>query len=278
VQAPEGPTDRPCDTMRSMGDPFFLRQSLPAIGLEIFVVFVAFNAVGYALGFRHSGLAGREQREHIAGTVTGAMLALVGFLLAIALSMADSHFEVRRRQILDEANAIGTSLLRAQTCGGPHGAEIQRLFKEYARLRLEFFAAGEDLGRIAQVDKQTAKLQQEIWDHGSAIAAAAPNPISALLLSALNETFDIATARRWALEVRVPPYVLYLLLVLSFAAMGLLGYYTGICGIRYPLLSAFLFLAFTVAILLVLDLNRPRAGLIQAEQQPLLWLVESLGQ
>lgn len=259
-----------------MEESLLLDQSLPAIGLEVLVLFALVNGAGYRVGRRQGGRDGGEKRERVAGTITGAMLALLGFVLAISLSMADSHFQVRRRQVLDEANSIGTSRLRAQAVGGPHGVEIVRLLGDYTRLRLDFFAAGEDASRLQRVDRQTADLQQQIWDHASAIAGNAPTPISGLLLSSLNETFDLATARRWSLEVRVPPYVINLLLVLSVLTMGLLGYYFGVSGVRYPLLSAFLFLAFTVAILLVLDLNRPRRGFIQAEQSPLIWLLEDM--
>jgi hypothetical protein len=261
-----------------MGSNILLDQSLSAIGLEIFVLLILVNGIGYRIGRRHSKLEDGEKREKIAGTITGAMLALLGFILAISLSMADSHFEARRKMILDEANALGTSRLRAMTIGGPHGTEVIRLLKEYAQLRLEFFAAGEDTNRLKLVDKQTSNLQQRIWEHASVIAGAAPTPISGLLLSSLNEVIDLATTRRWALEVRIPPYVINLLLVLSVLTMGLMGYYFGVCGVRYPILSAFLFVAFTVAILLVMDLNRPRSGFIQAEQSPLVWLIEDMSQ
>lgn len=53
-----------------------------------------------------------------------------------------------------------------------------------------------------------------------------------------------------------------------------MGYYFGVCGVRHPILSAVLFAAFTVAILLVMDLNSPRSGIIEPEQSPLIWLVE----
>ncbi len=126
------------------------------------------------------------------------------------------------------------------------------------------------------VDGQTANLQERIWQHASAVASAAPTPISGLLLSSLNEVFDLSSTRRWALEARVPPYVINLLIVLAVLTIGLLGFYFGICGERYPLLSAFLFVAFTVAIVLVMDLNRPRSGFIQAEQSPLIWLLDDM--
>ncbi|HXK11345.1 MAG TPA: hypothetical protein VMT70_17000 [Vicinamibacteria bacterium] len=255
-----------------------LNQSLPAIGLELLVLFAVANGLGFRIGRKAGGPDGEEKRERAAGTITGAMLALLGFLLAISLSMADSHFQVRRRQVLDEANAIGTSVLRAQTIGGPRGTEIVRLLRDYARLRLDFFAAGEDARRLDLVNRQTSDLQQRIWDHASAIARAADTPVNALLLSTLNDTFDLAMARRWGLEVRVPSYVISLLLVLSILTMGLMGYYFGVCGVRYPVLSGVLFVAFAVAILLVMDLNRPRAGFIKAEQSALVWLVEDMSQ
>ena len=261
-----------------MGDNFLLSQNLLLIGLEVLALLVVAAFVGYRLGWRHSTLDGSEKRERVAGTTAGAMLALVGFMLAVSLSMADSHFQVRRKLILDEANAIGTSRLRAVTIGGAHGSEIVRLLREYAQLRLEYFTAGEDAARLQSVDQRTSSLQQRIWAHASTIANAAPTPVSALLLSTLNETFDLATARRWALEVRVPPYVIGLLLALSALAMGLMGYYFGASGVRYPLLSGVLFVAFTVTILLVMDLNRPRAGLISAEQSALMWTIEEMGQ
>jgi hypothetical protein len=204
------------------------------------------------------------------------MLALLGFILAISLSMAESHFSARRKLVLDEANAIGTSRLRVLTIGGPHAPDLLRLLEAYTQVRLDFFGAGEDANRLKLVAERTTDLQGQIWNHASAIAADAPTPISGLLLSSLNEVFDLSTTRRWALEVRVPGYVINMLLVLALLAMGLMGYYFGVSGVRYPVLSAFLCLAFTVAILLVLDLNRPRGGFIQAEQSPLIWLLEDM--
>ena len=256
---------------------FFLDHSLLAMALLIFLLLILVTGVGYKVG-RGQGkrTTQAEKLEKTAGTIAGAMLALLGFILAISLSMADSHFETRRKLVLDEANAIGTCRLRAMTIGGSHGAEICRLLTEYARIRTDFFAAGEDPTRLKSVYTQTSDLQGHIWDHASAIAAEFPTPISSLLLSSLNEAFDLATTRRWALEVRVPAYIIYLLLVFALLSMGMMGYYFGICGVGHPILSALLFGAFTIAILLVIDLNKPRSGYIQPEQSPLIWLMEEM--
>ena len=258
-----------------MMDNFFLHASLLLIGISMIVSMCVIGEAGYRIGRRNSKAGPEaEKLEKTVSTVTGAMLALLGFMLAVSISMADNQFVGRRKLVLDEANAIGTSRLRAQAIGGRHGKEIVRLLIDYAQLRLDFFAAGEDRDRLKAVYDQTSLLQQRTWGHASEIARAAPTPISSLLLASLNDVFDLSTSRRWALEVRVPPLIIQLLLAFSIISLGLLGYYFGICGIRHPILSFVLILAFTGAMLLIIDLNRPRGGFIQAEQSPNVWVLE----
>lgn len=256
-------------------DNLILNMNLLLFFVLSVICFFLVMTIGYLVGKRQRKQESlSEKREKTAATLTGAMLAFLGFMLAIAISMADSKFQERRELILDEANAISTSELRARTIGGVHGTEIERLLENYTRLRLEFFAAGEDRTRLQKVYEQTQILQKAIWDHASAIAQAAPTNISGLLLSSLNETFDLGTSRRWVLEVRIPPYIIKLLLAFSLLAMGVMGYYFGICGVYHPLLSGLLFVALTFIILLIMDLDRPRSGYITPEQSPLTWLIE----
>jgi hypothetical protein len=258
-----------------MTDSFILHGSFFLIAPLMLIFFFLVMTVGYVIGKRHGKQAAVvEKREKTTGTITGAMLALLGFMLAITLSMSDSRFENRRQLVIDEANAVSTSSLRAQTIGGVHGTEIVRLLKEYTRLRLDFFEAGEEQNRLKAIYAQTSVLQGRIWEHASAIASSAPTPISGLLLSSLNETFDLATSRRWIFEVRTPPYIIKLLVFVSFLSMGMIGYYFGICGVYHPILAGLLFLAVTFIILLIMDLDRPRSGHIKPEQSPLTWLIE----
>ena len=256
-------------------DNFILNVNLIFIVLLMLICFLLVMTTGYLIGKRHrKQKAMAEKREKTAGTITGAMLALLGFMLAISLSMSESRFENRRQLVVDEANAISTSSLRAQAIGGVHGTEIVRLLRDYTRLRLAFFEVGEDPKRLETVYEQTTDIQSRIWKHASAIAGSAPTPISGLLLSSLNETFDLATTRRWIFEVRIPPNVIKLLMLVSFLSIGTLGYYFGICGVYHPILSTLLFFSLTFIILLIMDLDRPRSGYIKPEQSPFVWLIE----
>ena len=47
-------------------------------------------------------------------SVVGATLAFLGFILALILSMVSSRFAIRKQLVLDEANAIGTAIIRTE--------------------------------------------------------------------------------------------------------------------------------------------------------------------
>jgi hypothetical protein len=255
-----------------MTDSFLLNQSLLLIGSLMFVALVIVTTVGYFIGKEHGKQVDiAEKRQKTLGTITGAMLA-------VSLSMADSNFQARRKLVLDEANAISTSSMRARAISGEQGAEIVRLLEEYTRLRMDFYAAGNDQNRLKTVYAKTSLLQRRIWDQASSISTVAPTPISALLLASLNDVFDLGTARRWVLEVRIPPYIIKVLLSFTLLSMSMMGYYFGISGAPHPYFATFLFIAFSVTILLIMDLDRPRSGFIQPEQLPLVWLIEETGQ
>jgi CDP-diglyceride synthetase len=67
-----------------MTDNFLLKQSLLLIAPLLFISLFAVTVVGYFIGKRHGKKASdSEKREKTVGTITGAMLALLGFILAI---------------------------------------------------------------------------------------------------------------------------------------------------------------------------------------------------
>ena len=51
--------------------------------------------------------------------------------------MALSRFDARRDAVLNEANAIGTTALRARLLSEPHRAESLKLLREYVKIRLD---------------------------------------------------------------------------------------------------------------------------------------------
>ena len=52
--------------------------------------------------------------------------------------MAEQRFDARKRLVIQEANAIGTTYLRAQWLPEPQRTEISLSLREYVDLRLPF--------------------------------------------------------------------------------------------------------------------------------------------
>src|SRR5436189_2549739 len=113
-----------------------LLDALPLWGVFIAILFVVLISVecGYRLGkYRRSQ---REQeKEAPVGTMVGATLGLLAFILAFTFGLAASRFDTRRQVLLDEANAIGTTYLRAGMLS-KQGEQIRALLRDYVDARL----------------------------------------------------------------------------------------------------------------------------------------------
>ena len=69
------------------------------------------------------------------------MFALFGLLIAFTFSGALSRLDIRRGQVVDEANAIGTAYLRIDLLPAAAQPRLRESFREYAD------AIGEDFWR-----------------------------------------------------------------------------------------------------------------------------------
>ena len=84
--------------------------------LVVLILFVLAAAASYESGFRigrwRRGRGG-DSDSGPSGVLVGSLLALMAFLLAITMGMAGDLYNARRAAVLNEANAIGTTWLRA---------------------------------------------------------------------------------------------------------------------------------------------------------------------
>ena len=110
--------------------------SLPTwvVGLLVFALVVGACIVG--------ALVGRYLRRHTdalrepIGVLQAALLGLVGLILAFGLSLAVGRYEARRAAVVAEANAIGTTYLRAQLLAEPARAGSLDLLRRYTDLSI----------------------------------------------------------------------------------------------------------------------------------------------
>jgi len=247
-----------------------------ALAVVLFVILSIACEVGYRVGRWRRGESEPSDAEIGAASIlTGGMLALLAFMLGLTVSFAENRYEARRDLVVEEANAIGTAGLRARMIGGAEGDSIAALIGDYAHARLEFTRAE----FIAPVDRILARAegdQRRIWDLATVIARRDPTPITANLVSALNTMFDASMSQRFAFAGRVPPGILTLLVVGSILAIGAMGFQLGLAGHRQPVLSSLLLAMWVGAMVLAVDLSRPRLGSIRVDIEPLEWTIQEL--
>ncbi|MEO8308709.1 MAG: hypothetical protein ABI616_11795 [Pseudomonadota bacterium] len=96
----------------------------------LLVILVAIYWGATELGFRLARWRGATVDEagksHVS-SLQGALLGLLALLLGFSFSMAISRYDTRRSLVLEEANAIGTTYLRAGFLPSEQGNEARRL-------------------------------------------------------------------------------------------------------------------------------------------------------
>jgi hypothetical protein len=93
----------------------FFRLNSLELGLIVFGILLGTTLLGAFAG-RH--LRTRTELREPFGVLQAALLGLVALILAFGLTMAVDA-DSRRAAVVDEANAIGTTYLRAQTLKSP---------------------------------------------------------------------------------------------------------------------------------------------------------------
>lgn len=234
--------------------------SLPAWALALVIFGVVFLACvfGSVLGQVHAGRS--ERLREPLGIVQGAILGVVGLVLAFGLTLAIDRYENRRAAVVVDANAIGTTYLRAQTLREPERTHSLGLLRQYGTLALQL---SHEIPSSDAMDRTVAaqtEVQRALWRFaGRALARAPQDTAPRLYVDSLNQMIDQRTTRVSALNNRIPSDVLALELIGSAIALAILTLYLEMLGRgRVPiglaavLVGALLFVTF--------DLDRPTAA------------------
>lgn len=254
---------------------FDLFQSASFLALFIFTVLIlslAFEG-GVFLGKRHQLVGNQDDRVPV-GSMVAATLGLLAFLLAFTFGIAATKFEERRKLVIEEANAIGTTYLRARYLPDTYKTEIETLLKEYVSTRLEALKPG----KLAQGITKSEELQDQLWAEAVAVAKQNPNSeVVGLFITSLNEVIDLHTKRMSVgVHFRLPIIIWSVLYFVAILAIGSVGYQIGLFHARYIVITLLLILTFSSVLILIVDLDRPQEGFIKVNQQPLIDLMDKI--
>jgi len=217
-----------------------------------------------------------NEDEHHYEQVSGlrdSLLVLLSLLVGFTFAMAISHFELRRQLSIDEANAIGTACLRAETLADPHRFDLSSVLRQYLDARLEFarteFGSPEEAASL----RLTRKLQDAVWGQTAVIARQDRSAVFGLFMQSVNEAIDLAEKRTAAREHRIPGVIWILVSVIALLASFTTGY-----GLkrRFWFPAVMMPLMFAAAVALIADLDSPTQGLIRTSSSSMIRLQQDL--
>ena len=248
---------------------------LTSVELGLLLVAIVFGATGGAvmLGRRHRQRS--EMREPFA-VLQGALLGIVGLILAFGLSLAVGRYQDRRAAVVDEANAIGTTYLRAQMLAEPVRGRSLALLVQYTDQSIQLSSAVPGSAKAKAIIATQNVLQRRLWGlAGQAVAAAPVDTAPRLYIETLNEMIDSQGVRVAGLNNRVPTEVWLLEILGAATAVAMLAFYLSVLGrglltvmIAAGLVTMLLFVSF--------DLDRPTRGRITVPNTPLVSLRASM--
>jgi len=199
------------------------------------------------------------------GTVEGAIFALMGLLVAFTFSGASARLDIRRAQIVEESNVIGTAWLRIDLLPANAQPALREKFRRYLDARMEAFKKFADPAASNEALARSVSLQTEIWALATAACRESPPQTSLLVIPALNAVIDIAATRTMTARIHPPPIVHWMLVALALIGSLLAGYGMAASRTRtwlYIVVFAGI-MAFTIYV--VLDIEFPRTGLFRID-------------
>jgi len=240
--------------------------SLPTIFLAAVAVVFAVSELGWHMGIRDHG-RGSDNISTLESGILGLLALLIGFTFAMSLS----RFEARRDAVLNEANAIGTTALRARLLPDPYRTESLKLLKQYVEIRVDIIASGGSLAQLNVAIDRSNAIQEALWVQAKALTVKDSSMVpTGLYIQTLNEMIDDQAKRLSALRNRVPNVVLLGLFGIAAVASGFAGYASALSAKRLRWPVYILGMLVCSVILLILDLDRPSSGFITNNQQSMV--------
>ncbi|MDP2326066.1 MAG: hypothetical protein Q8N51_18850 [Gammaproteobacteria bacterium] len=253
-------------------------QSSVLIAAVLFVTMAVAIEAGYRVASQTAKSINELSRANI-NAIQGSLLGVLALLLGFTFAISMQRFDSRSDAVVDEANAIGTTWLRAQLLPVSVRSDVQDLLRGYVDLRVR-----EASVTLVDHDERKALLVEAgrkldaLWRYAVQAAEEDGRPVtSGLFIQALNEMVDAYSRRDSALNRHVPEVVLFLLYFTFLMTGSLVGYATGVAGHRTSFATYILVGLIVLLVFIIIDLDRPRRGLIEVNQASMIGLHTAIG-
>jgi len=241
--------------------------------IPFFVVLIP-TLIGHRFGiYRRKD---QDELQHApVGTIVGSAFALLAFMLAFTFQIATNRYDARKELLLEEVTNIRTTYLRAGLLKEPMRSDAKKLLIEYIDIRAEL---ARDTSTLSSALIGSQQILNKLWEYAEELADEdRSSEVYALFTQSVNDLFDNFNQRiTMTLEYRIPPLVIWILMIIAFFAMFTIGYQFGISGKGSFRINVFLAIIFGVVMFLISSLDRPEKGLARLNQKPVLSLEKQM--
>lgn len=232
------------------------------IAPSLFLLMIFSSLIGNKIGNYIRLKKGIKSRP----TETSGLLALLFFLLAFTFGMSGDRYDSRRKIVIEEANDIGTAILRSDLYPDSTRALFRKDFKDYVETRISFYEVGANPKEILKTDSLSQVISSKLWKRASNLSKDPANlAATQQMIPALNAMIDITTSRLAGEKAKVPQSILIMLFFLALISAFYNGYSEGRKGRIDWLIQIGFCLLVSLVILFTLDLDRPRRGFVNLD-------------
>ena len=238
---------------------------------SILTVFLMWIAIRFGQFFGSRKPMNEDERKGL-DVITNACLTLLGLIIGFSFAMAVSRYDLRKGYEEEEANAIGTEYVRAGLLPADTASQVRVLLKQYLDQRMVWYTT-RDWSQIVEIDRHTAKLQDQMWTLVQNAAIPQQTATMTLVLSGMNDVLNRQGYTQAAWWNRIPRGAWLLMIGIALCGCGLVGF--GVPWKR-PIFGLVLPCIIAIAFFLIADIDSPRRGIIRVPPQNLISLADSL--
>jgi hypothetical protein len=217
--------------------------------------------------------------------IMGATLGLLAFMTAFTFATAQSHYEVRVANMVEETRVANNAFLLADFLAEPWRSEARGILREYIgdRLSIAEFVKQDNMAEVMRLVDKSEAMQLELWEVSMAAnrqaeatdpeSSGSRDPFAANVIALM----DIHALRlQAALANRIPSVIWLTLYFTGVLSMFVMGYQAGLVSTRSPFATMTLALAFAAFMMLITDLDRPTPTMFKMNQQVMIDLAERM--
>jgi hypothetical protein len=246
-------------------NPFYIFQlPLIVIALITLALIIIFNWLGqYYRRWLIKKYPGSDT-GHL-GAIEGALLGLLTLMLAFSYGIAATRYEVGRQLIIDESKIITVAVHHCDLYPDSIRNVLKDQFKDYVEARIDYFTDGVNNEKISRALENGRNLLEKIRIQVNALSLDQNNNArTVLMIPALDNVEDVAMSKEAARLSKLPPIILWTLLIMTVACSFLVGFVNAVNQKNIIMIGVFALMT-TAAFYLVIELDHPRLGFINMD-------------